>query len=145
MINLLSINGRFGRLNYFLGKIYITLGSLVGLFLIGMSGAAVLGYGGGTGVAGLGILLIISGFVFLLASFIGNITITIRRFHDFNQSGFIALILYGIVLILSALVPPAGVIFEFILFVVLLLIKGTDGHNSYGPDPTKPFIVEDNE
>jgi uncharacterized membrane protein YhaH (DUF805 family) len=62
------------------------------------------------------------GYVYLLVAlglFIPNLSVSVRRLHDTNRSGRWYWIL---------LVPLISVI-------LLLVWKGTDGDNEYGPDP----------
>lgn len=62
------------------------------------------------------------GYVYLLVAlglFIPNLSVSFRRLHDTNRSGWWYLIL---------LVPLISVI-------LLLVWKGTGGDNEYGPDP----------
>ena len=66
---------------------------------------------------GLGLL---SG-LFVLAMFIPNISVTVRRLHDTDRSGWWWWI---------CLVPLIGGIW----LLVLLVLDGTPGENQYGPD-----------
>lgn len=60
--------------------------------------------------------------VFILVTFLPNISVTVRRLHDTGRSGW----WYWI-----SLIPIAGIIILLVFFVS----KGTDGDNDYGPDP----------
>ena len=60
--------------------------------------------------------------LFLLASFLPNISVIVRRLHDTDRSGW----WYWIVL-----VPVIGII----LLIVWLATRGTPGENRFGPDP----------
>ena len=70
--------------------------------------------------------LAIVGFVLLilwvLATFIPNLAVQIRRFHDQDKSGWFVLL---------GLIPYLG---GLIIFVFMLL-EGTAGDNRFGPDP----------
>ena len=66
-----------------------------------------------------GLILII---IFVLATLIPSIAVSIRRLHDLDKSGW---------WILIALVPIVGAI----LLIVWFCTKGTDGDNRFGPDP----------
>ena len=59
-------------------------------------------------------------FVYLNITFVPFITLTVRRLHDFNWSGWWCL-LYFI---------PGGAV----AFIVFGLIPGTEGENKYGPE-----------
>lgn len=89
--------------------------------------------------------------IFLLIS---NNSLTVRRLHDISASGYWAIIwiipqLIGYVMILSgdiymlALGYISGIsslytIFyfvDFIMWIILLFLRGKEGDNAYGPDP----------
>ena len=61
-------------------------------------------------------------FVFILVTFLPNLSVMVRRLHDTNHSGW----WYWI-----ALIPLIGLLILLYFFVS----KGTDGDNDYGPDP----------
>lgn len=65
-----------------------------------------------------------------------SLTVTVRRLHDINKSGWFALF------ILLALIPVIGIIIALIITVILGLIDGTKGKNQYGEDP---LIMTSNE
>ncbi|HEY1631578.1 MAG TPA: DUF805 domain-containing protein [Rhizomicrobium sp.] len=92
-----------------------------------------------------------------LALFLPNLSVTVRRLHDTNRSGFwllgfyvaifvcvILLFIGGIQLVgqtpnLALFIPGALVLLAIsIWYFVLMVIKGTDGPNNYGPDPFSP-------
>lgn len=60
--------------------------------------------------------------LFLLASIIPNIAVTVRRLHDSNKSGWMYLL---------TCIPYIG----FIFFIVFGFLPGTRGENDYGFDP----------
>ncbi len=60
--------------------------------------------------------------VFLLVTFLPNLSVMVRRLHDTNRSGW----WYWI-----ALIPVIGIFILLYFFVS----KGTDGDNDFGPDP----------
>lgn len=69
-----------------------------------------------------------------------------RRLHDRNKSGwyaFLPLILLIVALIFSG-IPGFPLIFAlasiglFIYLIVMLVLKGDNGTNNYGPDPLNP-------
>ncbi|SFC49747.1 DUF805 domain-containing protein [Flavobacterium phragmitis] len=61
-------------------------------------------------------------FLYLIASLIPSLAVTVRRMHDIGKSGWT---------ILVALIPLAGPIWV----LVLLITEGEYGDNYYGPDP----------
>ncbi len=70
-------------------------------------------------VAGLSSFL--GGLIFLAAA-IGGVEITVRRLHDLNKTGRLAILTF---------IPYVNVVFGLYLFFA----KGTDGDNKYGRDP----------
>ncbi|MDR2371706.1 MAG: DUF805 domain-containing protein [Puniceicoccales bacterium] len=64
--------------------------------------------------------------LFLLMSILAYVTtsfsVTVRRLHDGNLSGYFYLV---------QLIPVIGVV----IFLMLMFIKGTDSPNHYGPNP----------
>ena len=62
------------------------------------------------------------GAIIVIAAFIVNLLLKIRRLHDLNHSGLWILVVFA---------PVA----HFLFFVFLLFWKGTEGPNQYGPDP----------
>ena len=106
--------GRIGRLK-FLGLIVVAYAVTIAAYAIalavGFDTAA--GEGGATAVA---LLLLAAGLAGLLIS----VSAWVRRFHDLNQSGWMALLV---------LVPLVG----FFMLLYLLFAPGTPGENRYGP------------
>ncbi len=62
--------------------------------------------------------------IYVLALFIPNLAVTVRRLHDTNRSGWWFFI---------SLVPFVGGIVLFIF----LVIEGTNGENQFGADPKR--------
>lgn len=74
--------------------------------------------------------------VFGIGTIIPWISLSIRRFHDMNYSGWMAALFMGLWLI-----PPIGFIGAIVQFFWMLLGGGTAGVNKYGEDPRfQPFI-----
>lgn len=69
---------------------------------------------------GLGFALL--GLLFGLATFLPSISVSVRRLHDLDRTGW----WWWLVL-----VPIIG----WIVLIVFYATKGTDGQNGYGPDP----------
>ena len=68
--------------------------------------------------------------LFMLVTFLPNISVAVRRLHDTDRSGW----WYWI-----ALVPIIG----FIMLIVWFASKGTQGTNRFGPDPLGGRSYED--
>lgn len=60
--------------------------------------------------------------IWTIATFVPNLSVSVRRLHDIDKSGWWLLIL---------LVPLVG----FIVLIVFQCIEGTRGPNRFGPDP----------
>lgn len=58
----------------------------------------------------------------VLAAIVANLSISVRRLHDLDKTGWLFLINF---------VPLLNVALE----VYLIFVKGTEGPNQYGPDP----------
>ena len=69
--------------------------------------------------------------VFFLGTLIPAITVTVRRLHDRNLSGW-----WYLAYVAVSFVPVLDWISSIVLLVVMCL-KGTDGDNKYGHDPLK--------
>jgi LPXTG-motif cell wall-anchored protein len=141
-----SANGRISRSQFWLKwslpvvVLYIVLYGVV----FGVAAAGNLG-----AVAAMGIVIVIV-FVVLLWP---NIAIMIKRIHDRNKSGWLALVFYVPWIVLSILartVPQTGSTNPVIVVLGLLVfavgvwffiefgcMRGTVGENRYGPDPVR--------
>lgn len=126
----ITFSGRASRSEFWWFMLFYWL-VLVGVsFLVfGVFGA--LGGPGNGGFGGPGVFLVLFGIVFLVL-FLPLLSVTVRRLHDRDMSGW----WYLGVLILGQ-VPYLGVLIS-IGFLVLMALKGTDGPNRFGPDPLKP-------
>lgn len=90
-----------------------------------------------TGVAmgagfGIMLILIIPLYLWFLLAGVASVAVTVRRFHDLNLSGW----LYLLALALNFI--PFVNFLVWIAVLVLMCLKGTDGPNKYGEDPTQP-------
>ena len=106
-LKVLSAQGRIGRMRYIAWS--FAIGLVVGL--VAMIGGGLLSFLAGP----LGMLFMA---ICYIAMIVAIVLITIQRCHDFNVTGWLALIL---------LVPLAPLVFWF--------IPGTEGSNNYGPPP----------
>lgn len=69
-----------------------------------------------------GTVLMVLGAILCVIAFVAGIMLVIRRLHDMDRTGWLALLSF---------IPIVG----FIFALVLLLFKGTEGPNKYGEDP----------
>jgi uncharacterized membrane protein YhaH (DUF805 family) len=99
-VKLFAVSGRIGRARF---VVYSMLVSMLIMLVAGMS-MAVLGHAG--------IAVLVVGYI---AMFVLQIMLTIQRSHDFNMSGWFALL---------AFVPFVNLLFWF--------VPGTDGPNQFG-------------
>ncbi len=113
-----SPKGRFGRVDYLAYS--VLLGIAVMLFSGGLG--AVMAVSGPSSES-LQTMLIINALISLPAIVIG-ILFMIRRLHDLNWSGWIAV---------SYIIPLVNVV----VFLILIFMRGTAGANDYGP-PRQP-------
>ena len=77
----------------------------------------------------IGWVFIVCGVIFVLGTFIPTISVSVRRFHDRNLSGW----WYLGVIVLSN-VPFVGFAVS-IGALVIMALKGTEGPNNFGADP----------
>ncbi len=105
-VRIFSVSGRIGRARYIAYTLGLTLLiSILGGLLIGVL-AAVIGPGAAGAVTGL----------MWIAILVLSIMLTIQRCHDFNATGWLAIL---------AVIPLVNLIFW--------IIPGTDGKNRFGP------------
>lgn len=109
-LNIWGLNGRIGRMRYVAWSMVYTL-ALLPVMLI-----CALAFKISTWLGGL--LAIVA----MIAAMIVGVQISVKRLHDIGWSGWLLLI---------ALVPLVGSIFQIITFVM----PGTKGSNLYGPPP----------
>jgi uncharacterized membrane protein YhaH (DUF805 family)/ribosomal protein L40E len=109
-----TTEGRTNRWKYFL---QILLPAILGGF-----GGKVMGSGNPEEFA-------IGFFLAILANILALFP-AVRRLHDINASGWWFIL---------SLVPVAN----FVLGVVLLFVKGTEGENRYGPDPLQTEVTDE--
>lgn len=67
---------------------------------------------------------------FSLVNVLPNIMLSIRRFHDLGQTGWLVLAFFAG----GALLPPVAALANIANFI-WFAFKGTEGPNQYGPDP----------
>ena len=110
-----TTDGRLNRLRYI--KYMLTLALIAGTATFVTSSMATFLTGNPTGT----LVNVITGIWALIAG-AGNVMLMIRRLHDLNRIGWVAI---------WAFVPVIGFIFSIYLFCA----KGTVGWNRYGADP----------
>lgn len=142
--NLLTPHGRINRLVYLKWVIILAVLSsvltfaimlLVGLFSAGSAELisrsaeeeASLLVGGFTGGNVLFLALYIALSVPLV---VGNIFLSVRRFHDFNITGWAVAGMWA-----ASFIPFIGTVVAFVGGVALFFVPGTRGRNKYGADP----------
>ncbi len=121
-IHLLSSRGRLGRVRYI--GYSVGLGLLVNLGALLLGGAAAFLHDDreATGILGGGVFVVLALLVLGV-----SVLLTLQRLHDFDASGWWSLLV---------LVPLANLI----LYLVLLIMPGTQGANRFG-DPPPPNTV----
>ncbi|MGB2248316.1 MAG: DUF805 domain-containing protein [Alcanivorax sediminis] len=118
----LSLSGRIGRMRYF---VYATGLTMLFYLVVGIAAAVLVPAfaSGGEGAMGIGAIVLS---MIALAAFIGMLIMTwgymVRRLNDINASGWLSLLM---------LVP----LVNFILGLILIFKKGTQGGNNYGAAP----------
>ncbi len=126
-LKFITISGRAPRSEYwyfllFQMTVYVLLFAL--LLLVTSFGDMIYGSFSTGGWIVLGLIAI-----FFLGTVIPAITVTVRRLHDRNLSGW-----WYLAFVAVSFVPILDWISSIVLLVVMCL-KGTDGDNKYGPDP----------
>ncbi|HEY0635957.1 MAG TPA: DUF805 domain-containing protein [Gammaproteobacteria bacterium] len=116
-VKFFSFSGRLGRLRYLA---YAVSMFLLAWLVVTLLSAVVAGIGAASGdgqlsgVVVIGLLVIVYGVMLVL-----SLMLAVQRIHDFNASGWLALLL---------LVPYVNILFGLVLWFV----PGTDGENRYG-------------
>ena len=124
-----DFSGRSRRLEYWsfvLFTILATFGSIFASALLDGLITAVAGHGSVSVVIAASLLLVLG--LGWLALIIPSFAVLVRRLHDTDRSGLWLLIW---------LLPFGGFV-----ILVFLLIEGTNGPNSYGPDPKDEYSAE---
>jgi uncharacterized membrane protein YhaH (DUF805 family) len=106
------------------------------LVLIGLGILAALA-AGSDGQDGPSSLLIAIGVIaglFALAMLLPQMSLTVRRFHDRNISGW-----WYLVIFIANFIPYLNVV-AGLAGLVITVLKGTEGPNKFGPDPLRPEV-----
>jgi uncharacterized membrane protein YhaH (DUF805 family) len=122
-----DFQGRSRRSEYWWVTLLNIIVGLVGGILL----AAIGGYTSGElNAAGFVIAALLG--IYILAIIIPSIALFVRRLHDINQTGWIALGIY-----VAGIIPIIGLLAS-IAQIVIGCIPGTVGENKYGADPKGP-------
>ena len=123
--------GRINRLAFFLGNAVLVLIPVVTLLVYAainfiMSSSTQSSNGGllpeqGAAVPAVNILLFVFFAIYLVMAIFIMFSLYIRRLHDMNLTGWLSILL---------LINPVSLV----LYIVLLVVEGTDGANKYGPE-----------
>lgn len=136
----ITLEGRLGRIRYIGWALGGYLAILAGVLCIAILGAL------------MGKLALVFGFVLAVTATVFYITLTVRRLHDVNLSGWWLLLLVAVSIAIvatgpSPAAPPSAEFAAFakrigtLVFIVsafslfLYLKGGTAGDNNYGPPP----------
>jgi uncharacterized membrane protein YhaH (DUF805 family) len=133
-----EFSGRSRRMEFWSYNLFnLIVYAILGAVLVGtMGGMGAFNTGPGsdpTAVFGVlfgGFGLVIA--LYVLATFIPTLAVTVRRLHDRDMSGWWYL---GFVVI--SLIPLVGFIAS-IAFLVIMFLPGTPGPNRFGADPKDP-------
>lgn len=127
-----TFSGRAQRSEYWWFQLFYLLLALVitVLFFVVGGGNAFANPNNPSLGAGPTIILIIGG-IAALGMFLPLISVTVRRFHDYNLSGW-----WYLGGLLAGMIPLIGFLASIAVLVITIL-KGTDGPNNFGPDPLR--------
>jgi uncharacterized membrane protein YhaH (DUF805 family) len=130
--NYTNFQGRSRRSEYWWVQLFNFLVIVVPAFLLGA-----LGMGSNGEPNGLGIVLIGIMGLYFLAILLPGISLSVRRFHDLGQTGWLVL-----VFAVAGLLPVVG-LFASLGQIIWFIFPGTNGPNKYGPDPRMGDVVPD--
>ena len=125
-----NFSGRINRRTYLVHSLLLTL-----LIIVVWVAAATLA------LQSDGIIFPIIWLALTLAVIVRNLSLLIRRFHDFNGSGlmvFAYIIGSGFLSgVATRIAPFLDTVVTLVMLCIPLLIPGTQGDNKYGPQPEK--------
>ncbi|MCA1661855.1 MAG: DUF805 domain-containing protein [Novosphingobium sp.] len=137
-----EFSGRSRRKEYWMFTVFVFLVSLA-LMLIEMAVGMAETFGAAGGPLSL---------IFSLATLIPSISVSVRRLHDIDRTGWwllapivpLVLVGYAAVTQLTWLVGIAGVLalIGLVMLLVFAVTNGTPGPNRFGPDPKDPTSAE---
>ncbi|NEJ72754.1 DUF805 domain-containing protein [Rhizobium phaseoli] len=123
-----TFSGRASRSEYWWFMLFYFLALVALGFLAGVLAFATSGGGAASPVS---YAVVICGLA-ILAVFLPLISLTVRRFHDRNISGW-----WYLALFVLGFVPYVGIVVGLAILVISVL-PGTEGPNKFGPDPLRP-------
>jgi uncharacterized membrane protein YhaH (DUF805 family) len=119
--------GRIGRLAYFLGWVYLLLPLVILLvILLAVGGFSKGAHSGPNFSSAVSIIVLILDLLWLVFYLVAGFGLIIRRWHDLNQSGWLALLQF---------IPIVSIICS----LIQLFAPGTKGSNNYG-DSANPSL-----
>ena len=138
---LFTFKGRINRAKYWLAMLIwcVVWAAVLGAGFGGEMGA---GFGGEMIAGNAGAILIAIILLLLVTSGVSGVAVGIKRLHDRDKSGWWLLIFYLLPAVFDGIgrggVPALSLVAFAISiwgFVELGCLRGTDGPNTYGPDP----------
>jgi uncharacterized membrane protein YhaH (DUF805 family) len=111
-----DFNGRSQRMEYWMFSLFVFIVIVVLALIAGILG----GFSGSED--GFGMIFLVPAGLFVLATIVPSIAVTVRRFHDQDKSGWFYLLSF---------IPYVGGIIVF----VFMCLDGTPGPNRFGPNP----------
>ena len=146
-----SFSGRLNRKPFWLRTLAlyaIVIGFAVLFFVLGSAGGSSDGVGALEGLLeGAGLVVAILAGIAFIAFFISSLSLSVRRLHDRNKSGWWLLfflfvpniIQYVFALSGDPTIALVGAVISFAISIWYLVevgfLRGTDGPNRYGDDP----------
>lgn len=122
-------SGRAARSEYWWFSLAVLLYGLVVIAAFFAANAISGGFSQASGLSSFGLLVLILGGIGFLLLIVPSVAVTVRRFHDYDLSGWWVLA----ACVLGA-VPRIGWIASIAILVVASL-KGAAEENRFGPDP----------
>ncbi|WP_343315646.1 DUF805 domain-containing protein [Brucella sp. BE17] len=129
-----KFSGRASRSEYWWFQLFYWL-VLLGFGLI--FGVLMALFDRGQGFSSVYLIAVVPAAIFILALIVPVIAVQIRRFHDYNLSGW-----WYLLLVVLGFIPYVGILAS-IAVVVISVLKGTDGPNKFGADPLRPEATAD--
>ncbi|MGU3400524.1 DUF805 domain-containing protein [Brucellaceae bacterium D45D] len=129
-----TFSGRASRSEYWWFQLFYWLVLLAFGIVFGILMAL---FDRGEGFSAVYLIAIIPAAIFMLALIIPILALQIRRFHDYNLSGW-----WYLLLVVLGFIPYVGILASIAILVISVL-KGTDGPNKFGADPLRPEATAD--
>jgi uncharacterized membrane protein YhaH (DUF805 family) len=126
-----DFRGRARRLEYLL-FVLTFYGGLIGIALLGWF--LNLNFGGLAGKATFSLFVSAPILLFILASIVPGLAVTVRRMHDLGLPGWWLAIVF---------VPFIGQVLGWLLTFIIIFIPAPRGENGYGFDPRDPEDADD--